>query len=190
MNLKYSFVFFLVLISQFGFSQNDWENELMFEQNKLRSRVPSYSYTNHTDALVGDRDKSRMQSLNGTWKFNYVGKSQDRPTDFIKKYFNGENWRDILVPSNWELQGFGQPIYTNIIYPFTPDIKNGGKRNFNYMGPHPPQFPFIEKYRDNPVGSYYRDFTIPKDWKDQSVILHFGGVSSAFYVWVNGKKIG
>ncbi|MGJ8744007.1 glycoside hydrolase family 2 TIM barrel-domain containing protein [Polaribacter sp.] len=190
MNLKYSIVFFLVLISQFCFSQNDWENELMFEQNKLRSRVPSYSYTHHADALIGNRDKSRMQSLNGTWKFNYVGKSQDRPTDFIKKDFKGENWSDILVPSNWELQGFGQPIYTNIIYPFTPDIKNGGKRNFNYMGPHPPQFPFIEKYRDNPVGSYYRDFTIPKDWKDQSVILHFGGVSSAFYVWVNGKKVG
>lgn len=95
------------------------------------------------------------------------------------------------MPSSWELEGFGQPIYTNIIYPFTPDIKNGGKRNFNYMGgPHPPQFPFIEKYRDNPVGSYYRDFTIPKDWDHQSVILHFGGVSSAFYVWVNGKKVG
>ncbi|GAL81949.1 beta-galactosidase [Algibacter lectus] len=120
----------------------------------------------------------------------YVGTSKDRPTEFIKKDFNGENWSDIPVPSSWELEGFGQPIYTNIIYPFTPDIKNGGKRNFNYMGPHPPQFPFIEKYRDNPVGSYYRDFTIPKDWDHQSVILHFGGVSSAFYVWVNGKKVG
>ncbi|WP_343330712.1 glycoside hydrolase family 2 TIM barrel-domain containing protein [Polaribacter staleyi] len=190
MNLKYSIVFFLLLISQFTVSQNDWENELMFEQNKLRSRVPSYSYTNHADALEGNRDKSRIQSLNGTWKFKYVGTSKDRPTEFIKKDFNGENWSDIPVPSSWELEGFGQPIYTNIIYPFTPDIKNGGKRNFNYMGPHPPQFPFIEKYRDNPVGSYYRDFTIPKDWDHQSVILHFGGVSSAFYVWVNGKKVG
>ncbi|WP_165732645.1 glycoside hydrolase family 2 TIM barrel-domain containing protein [Polaribacter sp. 20A6] len=190
MNTKSSIVFLLILISQMTFSQNDWENELMFEQNKLRSRVPSYSFTNHADALEGNRDKSRMQSLNGTWKFNFVEKSQNRPTDFINKDFNGENWSDIAVPSNWELQGFGQPIYTNIIYPFTPDIKNGGKRNFNYMGPHPPQFPFVEKYRDNPVGSYYRDFTIPDDWQDQSVILHFGGVSSAFYVWVNGKKVG
>ncbi|WP_252191146.1 glycoside hydrolase family 2 TIM barrel-domain containing protein [Polaribacter sp. Q13] len=190
MYLKNSIVFLLLLFSQISFSQNDWENELMFEQNKLRARVPSYSYINHADALEGNRDKSRTQSLNGTWKFNYVGKSKDRPTDFIKNDFNGENWSDIPVPSSWELQGFGQPIYTNIIYPFTPDIKNGGKRNFGYMGPHPPQFPFIEKYRDNPVGSYYRDFTVPKDWKDQSVILHFGGVSSAFYVWVNGKKVG
>ena len=181
-----------VFCSQFSFGQNDWENELMFEQNKLRARVPSYSYTNHDDALIGKRDVSRLQSLNGFWKFNFVEKSSDRPQDFIAKDFEGSsvNWKDISVPSNWELQGYGQPIYTNIIYPFTPDIENGGKRNFSYMGPHPPQFPFIEKYRDNPVGSYYRDFTIPTDWKEQSIILHFGGVSSAFYVWVNGKKVG
>jgi len=184
-------VIFLV-ISQFGFSQNDWENELMFEQNKLRARVQSYSYTNHQDALDGNRDVSRMQSLNGLWKFNFVETSTDRPKDFVSKDFSGtsEQWKDITVPSNWELQDYGQPIYSNIIYPFTPDIENGGKRNFNYMGPHPPQFPYIEKYRDNPVGSYYRDFKIPKDWKDQSVILHFGSVSSAFYVWVNGNKVG
>lgn len=184
-------VLFLLLTVN-AFSQNDWENELMFEQGKLRSRVPSYSFTTHQEALQGDRNTSRMKSLNGSWKFNFVEKSSVRPLAFIAKDFNGapENWKDIPVPSNWELQGYGQPIYSNIIYPFTPDIQTGGKRNFNYMGPHPPQFPFIEKYRDNPVGSYYRDFTIPENWKNQSIILHFGGVSSAFYVWVNGKKVG
>jgi beta-galactosidase len=184
------FVLLAVFFVQFISSQNDWENELMFEQNKLRARVPSYSYKSHKDALIGNRETSRMKSLNGAWKFNYVGKSSERPQDFMSKDFQGENWNDIPVPSNWELQGHGQPIYTNIIYPFTPDIMNGGTRNFNYMGPHPPQFPYVEKYRDNPVGSYYRDFTIPKNWKDQSVILHFGGVSSAYYVWVNGEKVG
>ena len=187
-----SFFIFFIVVSQVVIAQNDWENELMFEQNKMRSRVPSYSYSNHQDAIVGERAESRMKSLNGTWKFNYVAKSNLRPHDFIAKDFIGDDnlWKDIPVPSNWELEGHGQPIYSNIIYPFTPDILNGGTRNFNYMGPHPPQFPFIEKYRDNPVGSYYRDFTIPEDWNNQSVILHFGGVSSAFYVWVNGKKVG
>ncbi|NIJ45323.1 beta-galactosidase [Wenyingzhuangia heitensis] len=168
--------------------QNDWENELMFEQNKMKARVPSFSFTNVQDALTGNRDKARVKSLNGIWKFKYVGKSEDRPTDFMAKDFKGEKWADIPVPSNWELQGFGQPIYTNITYPFTPDIINGGVRNFNYMGPQPPVPPKI--YRDNPVGSYYRDFEVPADWKDQSIVLHFGGVSSAFYVWVNGKKVG
>ena len=133
MKLRSIFLLFIVF-SQFCFSQNDWENEIMFEQNKLRSRVPSYSYENHTDALEGNRDKSRIQSLNGTWKFNYVGKSQNRPTDFINKEFDGKSWSDISVPSNWELQGFGQPIYTNIIYTFTPDIKNGGKKGLQLYG--------------------------------------------------------
>ncbi|WP_010136708.1 glycoside hydrolase family 2 TIM barrel-domain containing protein [Ochrovirga pacifica] len=193
MNVKKSFLWLLLVAVNFVFAQqNDWENELMFEQNKLRARVPSYSYKNHADALQGNRKKARVQFLNGTWKFNFVKRSTERPTNFIAKDFNGNStdWKDIPVPSNWELQGYGQPIYTNIIYPFTPDIENGGKRNFSYMGPHPPQFPFIEKYRDNPVGSYYRDFNIDESWKNQSVILHFGGVSSAFYVWVNGKKVG
>ena len=185
--LPFLFFFF---ISSINYAQNDWENELMFEQNKLRSRVPSYSYANHSDALEGNREKSSIQSLNGTWKFHFVEKSENRPIDFTKKDVQDKNWKDILVPSNWELQGFGTPIYSNIIYPFTPDIKNGGKRKYSYLGPHPPQFPFIEKYRDNPVGTYYRDFTIPENWKNKSVILHFGGVSSAFYVWVNGKKVG
>ncbi|GAA4238731.1 beta-galactosidase LacZ [Postechiella marina] len=187
---KLCLALFILCGMPLAFAQNDWENELMFEQNKLRSRVPSYSYLNHQDALKGDRNTSRIQSLNGTWKFKYVEKSSDRPQDFIAKDFKGTNWSDIPVPSNWELEGYGQPIYSNIIYPFTPDIENGGTRNFNYMGPHPPQFPYIEKYRDNPVGSYFRDFTVPKDWSNQSVILHFGGVSSAFYVWINGKKVG
>ncbi|UMB61728.1 DUF4981 domain-containing protein [Lutibacter sp. A80] len=193
MKIKFLILSFVAILGiQNTFSQNDWENELMFEQNKMRSRVPTYSFKSHKDALEGNRNNSRMKSLNGTWKFNYVGKSSDRPQDFIAKDFNGDSkdWKDIPVPSNWELEGFGQPIYSNIIYPFTPDIFNGGTRNFNYMGPHPPQFPYVEKYRDNPVGSYYRDFTIPEDWNNQSIILHFGGVSSAFYVWVNGEKVG
>ncbi len=173
-------------------AQNDWENELMFEQNKMRSRVPSYSYETHEDALLGNRNISKMKLLNGLWKFNYVDKSSLRSQEFFAKDFVGDDslWKDIQVPSNWELEGYGKPIYSNIIYPFTPDIKNGGKRNFNYMGPHPPQYPYIEKYRDNPVGSYYRDFNVPENWENQSIILHFGGVSSAFYVWVNGKKVG
>ncbi|MDO7136015.1 glycoside hydrolase family 2 TIM barrel-domain containing protein [Algibacter lectus] len=192
MTLKQIVPVLLFFISvQFCFSQNDWENELMFEKNKMDARVPSYSFTNHSDALNGNRENARIKSLNGIWKFNYVEKSSERPSNFITETFEGgSDWHNIEVPSNWELQGFGQPIYSNIIYPFTPDILTGGTRNFNYMGPQPPQYPFIEKYRDNPVGSYYRDFEVPKNWGNQSIILHFGGVSSAFYVWVNGEKIG
>lgn len=187
-------IILLLFATYFNFEasaqQLDWENELMFEQNKMDARATSYSFDNHQDALIGDRDKSRIKFLNGTWKFHFSERSQDRPKNFFGKDFHSTDWKDIQVPSNWELQGFGQPIYTNIIYPFTPDIANGGTRHYSYMGPHPPQYPYVERYRDNPVGSYYRDFEIPSDWNNQSIILHFGGVRSAFYVWVNGKQVG
>ena len=173
---------------QIAAAQNDWENELMYEKNKMKARVASYSFENIEDALTANRDKARIKYLNGIWKFNYVGKTADRPTDFMTKDFQGEGWSDITVPSNWELEGFGQPIYSNIIYPFTPNILNIPKDQQTYMGPLPPRPP--KTYRDNPVGSYFRDFEVPEDWKNQSIILHFGGVSSAFYLWINGNEVG
>ncbi|RJE73152.1 glycoside hydrolase [Reichenbachiella sp. MSK19-1] len=168
-------------------AQNDWENELVFEKNKLPARVASYSYTSEADALASDRSKARMQSLNGTWQFQFTPRSEDRPMDFMVADFAGAGWDSIEVPSNWELQGYGQPIYTNITYPFTPNILDT-TLTYDWKGPQPPIPPYI--YRDNPVGSYFRDFEVPADWTDQSVILHFGGVSSAFYVWVNGQQVG
>ncbi|WPR71361.1 glycoside hydrolase family 2 TIM barrel-domain containing protein [Flavobacterium sp. NG2] len=182
------FLSFMMLVSNVVFSQNDWENEIVFEKNKMQARVPSYSFKNEKDALEGNRDRSRIKSLNGIWKFNFVDKSEDRPTDFMTASFSGnKNWNDIEVPSNWEMKGYGQPIYTNIVYPFTPNILDATLK-YDWRGPQPPLPPKI--YRDNPVGSYYRDFEVPADWNNQSVILHFGGVTSAFYLWVNGKEVG
>jgi len=190
MKRKLVFIGLLIfVVASAAFAQKDWENEFVFERNKMGARVPSYSYKSEKDALAGDRANSRMVSLNGIWKFNYVEDDDQRPTDFMATDFAGSGWNDIEVPSNWELKGFGQPIYSNIIYPFTPGIvENWGKKYETYLGPQPPFPPKI--YRDNPVGSYYRDFEVPADWKDQSIILHFGGVSSSFYVWVNGVEVG
>lgn len=178
----------MLAIASFQISpaQNDWENERMFEKNKLDARVPTYSYKNVSDALSGDRDKARVISLNGTWKFNYTAKSEDRPLDFTGRDFSGGDWDEIPVPSNWEVLGYGQPIYSNIIYPFTPNILDPDLKS-DWKGPMPPHPPYI--YRDNPVGSYYRDFEVPEEWDGQSIILHFGGVSSAFYLWINGEEV-
>lgn len=179
---------FLLLINiQLLIAQNDWENEHVFEQNKMEARVASYSYKSADDALNGDRNSARIKSLNGIWKFNFVEKAENRPTNFMGSNFNDPNWKDIEVPSNWELKGYGQPIYTNIVYPFTPNILDP-TLTFDWKGPQPPRPPKI--YRDNPVGSYFRDFEVPTDWKDQSIIIHFGGVTSAFYIWINGEKVG
>ena len=178
----------LLSFTRTSFAGNDWENEIMFEQNKMPARVPSYSFQTLDDALGGDRTKARVQSLNGIWKFKYVGKAEDRPLDFMAADFKGDNWATIEVPSNWELKGFGQPIYSNITYPFVKGVYDPTGKRYGYMSAPLPNIPFI--YRDNPVGSYFRDFEVSNDWKNQSLILHFGGVSSAFYIWVNGEKVG
>ncbi|SMP63588.1 beta-galactosidase [Neorhodopirellula lusitana] len=178
----------IVVLSQLStFAQDDWECETTFQQNRLPARATSYSYKTVEDAQAGDRNQSRMRSLNGTWKFQFVERVEDRPTDFVAPDFVADQWSDIPVPSNWELQGHGQSIYTNITYPFTPGIFDPNLK-YDWKGPQPPRPPFI--YRDNPVGTYLRDFDVPAQWENDSIILHFGGVSSAFYVWVNGKQVG
>ncbi|MFR9554351.1 MAG: glycoside hydrolase family 2 TIM barrel-domain containing protein, partial [Rikenellaceae bacterium] len=172
---------------QQSFAQRDWENEQVFEKNKIEARVASYSYNSVDNALSGDRTKAAMVSLNGDWMFNFTEDDDNRPTDFITTDFaGGDGWKEIPVPSSWEMQGYGQPIYTNITYPFTPAKSLAAK--YDWRGPQPPMPPFI--YRDNPVGSYYRDFEVPASWSGDDVVLHFGGVTSAFYVWVNGQMVG
>lgn len=167
---------FISLPSQ---ANNDWENPNVIGINKLPARVTSYSFDSVDEALERDRNNSTLLSLNGEWKFHFVDDSIDRPLNFFEKDFNAKKWANIQVPSNWELKGYGMPIYTNTLYPFFKD----GATDENSIKP-----PFIT--RENPVGSYLKSFTVPKEWNDQKIILHFGGVSSAFYLWVNGEKVG
>lgn len=154
---------------------NDWENPEVIQINRLPARATSYSFDTAGQALNRDRNQSSIKMLNGDWKFNFVDKSEDRPSDFYQSNFDSANWKTIPVPSNWELQGYGTPIYTNSVYPMF--------ENVNEI-----VLPLIT--RDNPVGSYLTEFSVSKDWQGQQIILHFGGVTSAYYVWVNGQRVG
>ncbi len=116
-------------------------------------------------------DSPFLQSLNGKWKFNWSRCPADRPKDFYKNDYDIENWDEISVPANWEIEGHGIPIYVNDRYPFE---KN------------PPHIPLDY----NPVGSYKRNFTLTKDWKDKEVFLVFEAIKSASYFWLNGHFIG
>ena len=151
-------------------SEGPWYNHYVNGINRLPARATSYSFDDEAKALDGNREASRMVSLNGTWKFKLVEDVPQAPLDFFNEGYDVTAWDDIKVPSCWEMQGFGYPIYTNTTYPF----------------PYRP--PYI--CRDNPVGSYVRTFTVPQEWKDGRVILHFGGVYSGHQVWVNGKEAG
>lgn len=165
------FVVFMVGVSLGIAAQPDWENQAVIGINKEPARATLIPYGTVEKAI--DRGQSEYQlDLNGTWKFNYVFTPDKRPMDFYKPSVDVRAWDDITVPSCWEMQGHGQPIYSNVAYPF--DVKP----------------PFIKGHNGNPVGSYRRTVTIPSSWKDRQVFIHFDGVLSAFYVWVNGERVG
>ncbi len=161
-----------ILLGQEQKKANDWENPLVTGINKLRPHATMFPYENRESALKNDRSQSpNFKSLNGAWKFHYVDKPVDRPLYFYRDDYDISEWANITVPGNWELQGFGVPIYTDVEYPFPSN---------------PPHIP----HDNNPVGSYKRIFTVPDDWRNRQVILHFGGAKSAMYVWVNGERVG
>ena len=152
------------------YNSQPWEVPQITEINRDKARATNYSFTSIEDAIKGDRTKSRMMLLNGDWDFKFASKPVDAPQDFYLQKVKG--WDKIEVPSNWELKGYDIPIYKSAVYPFRPV--------------NPPFVP--QDY--NGVGSYQRSFTLPSNWKDMNITLHFGGVSSAFRVWLNGKFLG
>ena len=153
------------------YDREPYEDPQISGINRDASRATGYSFANLNDALKGDREKSgRYISLNGDWNFAFALKPGDEPKDFYKSKVSG--WKKIPVPSNWEMQGYDKPIYKSAVYPFRPV--------------NPPYIP--KDY--NGVGCYQRSITIPADWKNMNITLHFGGVSSAYKVWLNGKFVG
>ncbi len=164
----------ILLFSYKGNSQStlaDWENPSLVDQNKEPARVPFYLFNNKQAAESQNIALSTFyKSLNGNWKFNYTDRYKQRPLNFYKQDFNDQNWGTLPVPSNWEMEGSGMPIYTNIIYPFP--------KNPPYVG------------EDNPVGTYRRTFTVPDNWTNHQVILHFGSITGAAFIYVNGAKVG
>ena len=169
---------FLLVVS-FAPSQiapEDWENPRILGVNTEAPRATFVPFPDAAAAVDGNgdpKDSTRYLSLNGPWKFHWSPRPADRPFDFWKPETDVSRWKDIPVPSNWQFQGYDVPIYVNMSYEFA--------RN-----PEPPFVP----HDHNPVGSYRRTFTVPKDWAGRNVFLHFGAVKSAFYVWVNGEKVG
>ncbi|MDE3199398.1 MAG: DUF4981 domain-containing protein [Acidobacteriota bacterium] len=159
----------------------DWENPHVFGIGKEPPRANYTPYADEKAALDG-KDSARVESLNGFWKFHWVTSPELRPVDFYKPDYDVSSWKNIPVPSNWEMQGYGTPIYTNITYPF--------KRDFPRVTDTPDDHSWTAYRQRDPVGSYRRDFTVPENWAGKEVYLLFAGVNSAYYVWINGEKVG
>ncbi len=161
---------------------NDWENPEVFGVNKEPPHCTLMPFADKETAIAGDAESSPFcKSLNGRWKFHWVGTPSERPVDFYKSDYDVGDWNEIPVPSNWEMHGYGIPIYTNVNYPFKPNPPY-------IMNDNPPDFTSAKQ--PNPVGSYRTEFSVPEHWKGRQVFIHFDGVMSAFYLWINGKKVG
>ena len=174
--IKTEIILILFLILQLSFinaqTVNDWENPSVFEINREPARATFVPYADTKSAMIDEYTLSPWyQSLNGLWKFSWSPTPDQRPVDFYKPDFRVTNWDEIEVPSNWELKGYGIPIYSNIKYPF------------------PKNPPYID-HSDNPVGSYRREFIIPDNWDGKQIFIHFEAGTSAMYLWVNGQKVG
>jgi len=160
----------------------DWENEQVIGRNKEPGRATALPYPDRESAIRATREATPFYvSLNGQWKFCWSPDPGSRPVEFFKTGYDVSDWDEIPVPGNWQVFGYGTPLYSNIPYPFAKDPPR-------VMGEPPKEFTNFKAR--NPVGSYRRTFEIPDPWKGRQVFLQFDGVDSAFYLWINGREVG
>ena len=153
-------------------SRPDWENPAVYARGKMPATATQFPFESRAAALAGDQTRSaRYLGLDGAWSFAFSPSSDETPKGFEKPDYDVSSWKPIKVPADWQTEGYDQPRYNNITYPF------------------PANRPLIP-HATNPVGSYRRDFELPAQWDGQDVILHIGAAGSAYRVWVNGQEAG
>ncbi|GIL29877.1 glycoside hydrolase family 2 TIM barrel-domain containing protein [Actinocatenispora comari] len=159
----------------------EWTNNIgIFDVNSEPPHATLMPYAGLGQALTADRrDSPWRHDLDGDWRFAHSDTPDARITDFHRTDFDDHDWPTVPVPSDWQLHGYDHPIYVNITYPWW----GANGRNENAQPPAAPT-------RFNPVGQYRRSFTLPGNWSGRRIFLHFEGVKSAFYLWVNGVKVG
>ncbi len=154
----------------------EWQDAGVNAVNRAPMHTDYFAYETPELAERGERESSTYyMSLNGRWKFHWVRHADARPTGFWRTDYNDKGWDEMPVPGVWELNGYGDPIYVNVGYPWREQYRN-----------NPPQVPTEE----NHVGTYRKSFTVPASWKGKDIIAHFGSVTSNIYLWVNGKYVG
>lgn len=159
-----------------------WENEQVIQINREPARASFVPFDSVEGARTGSwSDSPYYLGLDGEWRFHWVPRPEERPVDFHRPDFDDSSWARIPVPSNWEMQGYGTPIYVSAGYPHRIDPPR--------VMSEPPE-DYTTYHERNPVGSYRRRFTVPESWDGRSVFVHFGGVQSAFHLWVNGEHVG
>jgi len=170
--------FFVALFVTAFIQAQDWKDITVLQRNKEDGKAIILPQKNTDLALDAEAGSDMQISLNGEWSFHFSPKTDERPKDFYQVDFDVSSWDKIKVPGNWEVQGYGIPMYMNHPFDFSPRKR-----------PTPPVVDAIPT-KDNPVGSYRRTFVLPENFAGKDVFLHFGAVKSAMYVWINGEKVG
>lgn len=175
-------LFLLLRFAMAGAAAPDWENEQVLHRHTEPPRATFVPFPSVAAALASPPESSPFYcSLNGPWRFHWSPTPASRPAGFYVTNFDDSAWTNLPVPANWEMHGFGVPIYLGSGYPFKIDPPR--------VTSVPPTNWTAYLQRD-PVGSYRRTFDLPADWTGRSVFIHFDGVDSAFYLWVNGRQVG
>jgi beta-galactosidase len=160
----------------------DWEDQNMIGKNKIAPFATHFAYKTKAQAINGGRENSDFfKSLNGNWSYSWYPEPSKAPEDFYKDNTDVSQWDKIPVPSTIEMLGYGTPLYTNIVYPF--------KKNPPYVMGEPDKA-YTNYSERNPVSCYKHEFTVPSEWDGRKVYIQFDGVSSAFYLWINGVEVG
>lgn len=176
MNILFGIVSLCILFAVFLPEEktNDWETVEVLQRGREPMRAYAHQYTNAKDATGFAIENSEYQSLNGLWKFFWSREFKDCPENFYKAGYDLTEWDEIEVPSNWQMKGYGKPIYVNARY-----------SDFDSIA-----FPAVKTPYGNPVGCYVRTFELDEQWDNKQIFIHFEGVESAYHLWVNGESVG
>ncbi len=189
-NLQYILLLFIILSEANAQTKDIWhyiENQKVINEHKELAHATFTSFLSEKE--MKEVVTKYKKTLNGIWKFKWVRSPKDRPKEFMKTYFDASSWDDIKVPSNWEIEGYGVPIYVNHQYEFA-DYKAPISKEMEFIDRIYPKYPGKVPHKYNPVGSYRKKFNIPKDWKKKEIFLHIGAMKSGGFVWINGKYVG
>ncbi len=175
----------LLMLAGSGAAAQELPSELqtpdIVSVNRMPMRASAFAFESRALAEArGKEGSAYFLSLNGNWKFHWVQDPRKRPAAFYQPGYNDSAWTNFPVPAHWELNGYGLPIYLNQPYEFAGHSKRGSKLDPPYDIPAD----------NNPVGSYRKHFTLPQKWNGRQVFIHLGAVKSAFFIWINGVKVG
>ena len=191
-----SLLLFTVCSLTTGQTLKEWDDVSITNLNRLRSHTLDIPVGSAAEAASAYTPTNALEaspyflSLNGTWKFKWVGTPDQASKTFFQDNFNASSWDDIEVPSSWQVYGlrhnksWDSPLYCNTGYPFSYD-----DQTWSVMADRPGWFTYRDT-KKNPVGSYRREFTLPADWDGREVFVRFNGCGHGYYVWVNGQFVG